>query len=231
MSNYFPSPTPGNQFRGSVIPLQTPETSRTSEPGTSLPATTAGAPKLDFRAALARIADVRTAELVHERDELIAQMSALGDRCNLLLAREHAARIVSLREQHKAIVPQCRAARTEISQLLTLRASAEGALRNAQETSSKARVKHMAVKGEEPRPEDYATEAEIKQWETKLDKATAVLSTAEQQEAACLASYLAAANALVAAQGKLNTLAQEEADLRDMLAGKPVVDHRTGLLR
>jgi chromosome segregation ATPase len=231
--SYFnPKPIPAQEFAGSVIPVTVPEPKQPQAKPALEPVSAPVAWILNLDGALSRLASIEgDPEVNHHRDALITDLRRMETECNNFLRKHHAGKVESLRAQHAEIVPQCRAAKEEIERVLMDMHRNEGILRDLQGRTSRARVQFMTAQGEQPAPEDYATDEEISRWQAKCDEAREALITAEQAEQSQVNNYQALAGELQRAQKRMKDLAEQEADLRTAMAGKPVRDRVTGLFR
>ena len=168
--NYF-NPRVVERFSGSYIPI--PEEPR-QEPTSPPP------PRLLFDTALSVVSNI---PIEHElRDKLIVALRDIGERCNALLERAHAAHLEDLRSRHRAIKRQCREKADHIQELLTEIGKMENSLRDAAGKSGKARLLVVAGERSEPVPEAYPSEQELQTYNLGLHKLREKLEAAERED-------------------------------------------------
>ena len=127
-----------------------------------------------------------------------------------------------LREQHRAIVPQCRAAREEYEGLI---GEAEQLQReHFQKSGARENAERQLLdcRRSKPAPESYPTDEELQAWSDKVKRREEAFSRANKAEGDVWRELEPARRARNAAREKYQRLADKEADLRERLNTEPI---------
>jgi hypothetical protein len=170
-----------------------------------------------------------TAELREMREMLINSQISLNNQHAEFFAQVKAERDAVLSAKHIAVREAGRKQQAAVAELEIVYGRAENELNRCIKQRSQCVANAKGTKSERNSLDRFASDADIKSANGRAAKAATALGEARNDEEQALEALNIALANLNGAKREIRRLSEEEARLRNALAGKEMVDSETGL--